>query len=96
MKFSREEIREAIDADRFPPILTPDQAAALLQVSKSTIYRWVSEDRCCKRSVRRGNPLRFWRDGLVEWFFSGRSRRKRLRPTGSSGTFSAPSTREDD
>jgi hypothetical protein len=29
-------------ANRFPPILSPDQAAELLQVPKNTIYDWSS------------------------------------------------------
>jgi len=64
-----DEIHAAIDAERFPPVMTPDQAADLLQVSKHTVYRYVSDGRL-KRSVRRGRPLRFWRDRLISEFFA--------------------------
>lgn len=64
-----DEIHAALDSSAFPPILTVHQAAALLQVSHHTIYKAVSEGRY-KDSVRRGKPLRFWRDRLVRLFFS--------------------------
>ena len=50
-----------------PPILTPDEAAALLRLKVSTLYRHVSEGRYAA-AVRRGKPLRFWRDRLVQEF----------------------------
>ena len=68
---SSQEIAQSIDAARFPAILTPDQAAALLQIAKNTLYRKVSEG-CFNSAVRRGKPLRFWRDRLIGIFFSGR------------------------
>lgn len=55
----------------YPPILTPDQAARLLQISKSTLYHHVSRGRY-RGAVRRGHPLRFHRDLLVREFFRGR------------------------
>lgn len=63
-----DEIESAIDADRFPPILTPDEAARLLRVSKSTVYHMVSRGEL-KGSVKRGKPLRFWRDRLIREYF---------------------------
>ncbi len=50
-----------------PPILTPPEAAALLRLKISTLYRHVSEGRYGE-AVRRGKPLRFWRDRLVQEF----------------------------
>ncbi|UYV13493.1 MAG: helix-turn-helix domain-containing protein [Phycisphaera sp.] len=64
----RDEIDSAIDPDRFPPILTPDEAARLLRVSKSTVYHMVSRGQLTS-SVKRGKPLRFWRDRLIREYF---------------------------
>lgn len=63
-----EEILAAIDPAVFPPILTVHQVAALLQLSPHTVYGAVSEGRF-KTSVRRGKPLRFWRDRVIQEFF---------------------------
>ena len=52
---------------RFPPILTPQEAADLLRIKVSTLYRHVSEGRYGS-SVKRGKPLRFWRDRLTQEF----------------------------
>ena len=56
-------------ADKWPPVLTVDQAAELLHVSKSTLYEWHSRGRlkgCCRR---RGKHLRFLRNRLIQTFF---------------------------
>ena len=50
-----------------PPVLTPDEAARLLRLKVSTLYRHVSEGRYGS-AVKRGKPLRFWRDRLVKEF----------------------------
>ena len=50
-----------------PPILTPDEAATLLRIKKSTLYRLTSEGRFGS-AVKRGKPLRFWRDRLIQEF----------------------------
>ncbi len=50
-----------------PAILTADEAAALLRIKVSTLYRHVSEGRYAG-AVSRGKPLRFWRDRLVQEF----------------------------
>lgn len=50
-----------------PPILTPDEAARLLRLKLSTLYWHVSEGRY-GGAVKRGKPLRFWRDRLVQEF----------------------------
>ncbi len=52
-----------------PPVLTPEEAAAVLRLKVSTLYRHVSEGRYSS-SVKRGKPLRFWRDRLVQEFMS--------------------------
>lgn len=75
-----EEIARSIDTARFPAILTPVQAAELLQIALTTLYRKVSEG-CFRTAVRRGKPLRFWRDRLVMVFLSGASNGPR--PSGS-------------
>ena len=65
-----QEIAHSVDTSRFPAILTPEQASELLQIAKNTLYRKVSEG-CFSAAVRRGKPLRFWRDRLITAFLSG-------------------------
>ncbi|MBN2456399.1 MAG: helix-turn-helix domain-containing protein [Sedimentisphaerales bacterium] len=50
-----------------PPVLTPEEAADVLRIKLSTLYRHVSEGRY-SGAVKRGKPLRFWRDRLVKEF----------------------------
>ncbi|MHC5061241.1 MAG: hypothetical protein ACYTFK_09185 [Planctomycetota bacterium] len=50
-----------------PPVLIPEEAAAVLRIKVSTLYRHVSEGRY-SGSVKRGKPLRFWRDRLIQEF----------------------------
>jgi excisionase family DNA binding protein len=50
-----------------PPVLTPEEAAAVLRIKLSTLYRHVSEGRY-SGAAKRGKPLRFWRDRLVQEF----------------------------
>ncbi len=67
-----EELFDNWEANRWPPILTVDQAAELLSVAKSTLYEWHSRGRlkgCCRR---RGKHLRFLRDRLIQAFFFGK------------------------
>ncbi len=49
----------------FPPILTPQEAAGLLRIKLSTLYRHASEGKYGS-AIKRGKPLRFWRDRLVQ------------------------------
>ena len=58
-------------AERFPPILSVDQAAELLQVPKQTIYDWSSRGLLhgCKAKV--GKYLRLFRDRLVQKTYHG-------------------------
>jgi excisionase family DNA binding protein len=57
-------------AREFPPVLTVDQAATLLQVPKATVYDWSSRGllRGCSRRV--GKHLRFFRDRLLMKVFN--------------------------
>lgn len=50
-----------------PPVLTPEEAAGLLRIKVSTLYRHVSEGRY-NSAAKRGKPLRFWRDRLIQEF----------------------------
>lgn len=75
---TQEEIARSIDTTRFPAILTPEQAAELLQLAKTTLYRKVSEG-AFRSAVRRGKPLRFWRDRLITLFLAGPPRQRSAR-----------------
>jgi hypothetical protein len=61
------EIRLAYEplADKYPPVLGLEQAAEIAGLAPSTLQRLVSEGRYSK-SVKRGKPLRFWRDKFVQ------------------------------
>ena len=52
-------------ARRYPPIMTAQQAAELLQVPLSTIYDWSSRGLLKTCARRLGKRLRFHRDRLV-------------------------------
>jgi len=57
-------------AQRFPPVLTVEQAADLLQVPRDTIYQWRSRGllgSCCRKV---GKHLRFFRDRLLKQAFN--------------------------
>lgn len=57
---------------KFPPLLTVDQAAALLQVPKQTVYAWSSQGRLDGCKTRAGKHLRFLRDRLVQTLSEGK------------------------
>lgn len=60
------------EAEKWPPVLTVEQASALLGVPKSTLYEWRRRGRlkgCCRK---RGKHLRFLRDRLIQAFFFGK------------------------
>ena len=74
LKLSEQEIKSAFTtgpwAERFPPVLTIDQAAELIQIPKSTLYDWRSRgvlDRCSRRI---GKRVRFFRDRLLQQIFN--------------------------
>jgi excisionase family DNA binding protein len=64
-KLTQQEVNLALE--HVPPVLTPEEAASLLRIKVSTLYRHVSEGRYGS-AVKRGKPLRFWRDRLVQEF----------------------------
>jgi excisionase family DNA binding protein len=66
-KLKLDEITSAAGVATLPPILTPDEAATLLRLKLSTLYRKVCEG-CFGSAVKRGKPLRFWRDRLIQEF----------------------------
>ncbi len=57
-------------ANRFPPILSLDQAAELLQIPKATLYGYSSRGllRGCAKRV--GKHLRVYRDRLIPQAFN--------------------------
>ncbi|HEX4592321.1 MAG TPA: helix-turn-helix domain-containing protein [Gemmataceae bacterium] len=57
-------------AAAFPPILTVDQAAALAQVPKNTIYAWSSQGLLAGCSNRVGKHLRILRDPYIQKLFN--------------------------
>lgn len=57
-------------AKQYPPILTVDQAASLLQVPKDTIYEWSSRGRLTNCARKVGKHLRIVRDALIREFFT--------------------------
>jgi excisionase family DNA binding protein len=61
---------DAVIAERFPPILTTQQAAELLQLPINTIYQWRSRGllNSCSRKI--GKHVRFFRDRLIQQLFN--------------------------
>lgn len=57
-------------AERFPPILSVEQAAELLQVPVGTIYDWRSRGLLGSCSRRLGKYVRFNRDRLCKQVFN--------------------------
>ena len=57
-------------AAAFPPILTVDQAAALAQVPKQTIYSWSSQGLLVGCSQRIGKHLRILRNKFILKLFN--------------------------
>jgi predicted site-specific integrase-resolvase len=66
-KLTTPEILAGLDHSAWPPILTPQEAANLLRLKLSTLYRHSCEGRYAS-AVKRGKPLRFWRDRLIQEF----------------------------
>jgi excisionase family DNA binding protein len=64
-KLKQAELEAALN--NLPPVMTPIEAAMLLRLKLSTLYRHVSEGKYSS-AVKRGKPLRFWRDRLVQEF----------------------------
>ena len=66
-KLTVSEIAAAVEPSGLPVILTPDEAAGILRLKVSTLYRHASEGKYGS-AVKRGKPLRFWRDRLIQEF----------------------------
>jgi predicted site-specific integrase-resolvase len=79
---SNSEIRECLSSEpwcgRFPPILTIEQTAELLQVSPAAIRKWhrCGELRCC--AAKKGRDIRFFRDRVIKWFFDSKGNVKSI------------------
>ncbi len=58
-------------AERFPPVLTIEQACDLLQIPRRTLFRWLAEGRFASATSIQGKHRRFFRDRLVQAFFRG-------------------------
>lgn len=58
-------------AAQFPVVLTPDQAAELLQVPKNTIYDWSSRGLLKGCARKTGKRLLILRDRLLKLVFNG-------------------------
>jgi excisionase family DNA binding protein len=74
LNLSPAEIAEAfsdpLDAERFPPVLTLEQAAELLQIPLDTIYQWRSRGLLSTCSRKVGKHVRFIRNRLVALLFN--------------------------
>lgn len=57
-------------AAAFPPILTVEQAAALIQVPKQTVYAWSSQGLLKGCARKAGKHLRIFRDRLIMRIFN--------------------------
>lgn len=57
-------------AGRFPPLLTIEQAAELLQLPVETIRSWRSRRLLNSCSRKKGKRVRFLRDRLIAWYFN--------------------------
>jgi excisionase family DNA binding protein len=56
---------------QFPPIMTVDQLAALLQKSRKTVYEWAEKGRLDGAFRKRGKHILFWRDRVIDIIFNG-------------------------
>jgi excisionase family DNA binding protein len=54
----------------FPPIMSPQQFADLLGVSRSSIYLWISQGLFAGAVTRIGKHRRIWRDRAIQILFS--------------------------
>ncbi len=67
-KLTQQEMESSLH--QYPPILTPEEAAKLLRLKISTLYRHLSEGKY-NGAVKRGKPIRFWRNRLIQDFMMG-------------------------
>ena len=55
----------------FPPILTAEQLAGLLQISPKTLYEWIAKGRLDGAFRKRGKHILVWRDRAIDLLFNG-------------------------
>jgi excisionase family DNA binding protein len=55
----------------FPPILTVEQVASLLQISPKTVYEWIGKGRLDGAFRKRGKHHLIWRDRVIDILFNG-------------------------
>lgn len=74
LKLTDKEIASAfadpLYGQRFPPVLSIEQVADLLQIPVQTVYQWRSRGllgTCCRKI---GKHLRFYRDRLIKKAFN--------------------------
>src|SRR5690606_30522719 len=76
LQLTKQEITAMFDvadcSEKFPPILTLDQAAELLQLPKSTLYDWRSRGLLDGCSRRVGKHVRVVRDRFIQTVFNER------------------------
>lgn len=73
-KLSATEISQAFaegNGASFPPILTAEQLAALLQISTKTLYEWIAKGRLDGAFRKRGKHILVWRDRALDIVFNG-------------------------
>jgi excisionase family DNA binding protein len=74
LKLTKTEIAAAFAdahwARLYPPILSVEQAASMLQVPKATLYDWSSRGLLSGCGRRVGKHLRLFRDRLIQKLFN--------------------------
>lgn len=69
-RLTRSEIASMLDA--YPPVVTVHQAARILNLSVSTMYKHLAQGRYRTAVLRRGKPTRLIRDRLLQDFMRRR------------------------
>ncbi len=72
---SKSEIQNAFegqDGQRFPIILTVEEAAQLVRRSPKTIYEWVRKGNLDKTYIKRGKRILFLRNKFIDEVFNGK------------------------
>jgi excisionase family DNA binding protein len=69
-QFSPEELDKAFGS--YPPVLSVEQASALLQIPKKSIYEWSSQGRLEACARKRGKRLLILRDRFIQEIFNGK------------------------
>jgi excisionase family DNA binding protein len=73
-RLSSDEIQLAFEDEAmrslFPPILSPEQLAQLLGVSRSTVYFWIAQGRFAGAVTKIGKHRRIWRNRAIEVLFN--------------------------